>query len=68
MFLEGLQAPDVSIFCCKFDCTLSEARSSLEQIHLELQACQTQHSSLNKKLKTEKAVNSASFPAEFCIH
>ena len=47
-----------SVIVSPVDQALSEARASLEQIQEEVQAWQAQHSSLNKKLKTEKAVNS----------
>ena len=40
------------------DQALSEARATLEQIKEEMQAWQTQHNALHKKLKTEKAANS----------
>ena len=40
------------------DQALSEARATLEQIKEEVQAWQTQHDALHKKLRTEKAANS----------
>ena len=40
------------------DQALSEARATLEQIKEEVQAWQTQHGALHKKLRTEKAANS----------
>ena len=40
------------------DQALSEARATLEQIREEVQAWQTQHNAVHKKLKAEKAANS----------
>ena len=54
--------------CCS-DQALSEARATLEQIKEEMEAWQTQHNALHKKLKTEKAANSTLKAKQInCVH
>ena len=51
------------------DQALSEARATLEQIREEVQAWQTQHNAIHKKLKAEKVANSTlKVPPNFCDH